>query len=92
MNNALIPADPFAGYWTVEEASRFLTCAQPVDLRILQQLGKDASTYCRINGIVWKDKPVVGKRWPTERAYTMETIREVFRLHPDVRNYLPASE
>jgi hypothetical protein len=81
----------FEGYWTVEEASRFLTCPQPVDLKILQQLGKDASLYCRINAVVWKDKPVIGQRWPSERAYTMETICEVFKLHPAVRDFLPAA-
>jgi hypothetical protein len=84
-----IAVNEFEGYWTVEEASRFLTCPQPVALPILQQLGKDASLYCRINAVAWKDKPVTGKRWATERAYTMPVIREVFRLHPDVRDFLP---
>ena len=79
----------FEGYWTVEEASRFLSCPQPVDLKILQQLGKDASTYCRIKRVEWKTKPVTGKRWDSERAYTQATLLEVFRLHPYTRQYLP---
>lgn len=81
----------FEGYWTVEEASRFLTCEQPVPLPVLQQLGKDASLYCRINQIPWKDKPVSGKRWPSERAYTVSVILEVFRLNPAVRDFVPHS-
>ena len=84
-----MPNENVPVYYTVEEASRFLTCAQPVPLPILQQLGKDASLYCRVRGIAWIDKPVVGKRWPSERGYTLATIREVFALNPAVRDYVP---
>jgi hypothetical protein len=76
-------------YYTVEEASRFLTCAQPVPLPILQQLGKDASLFCRIRQIGWVDKPVLGKRWPSERGYAKDVILEVFRLSPAVRDFVP---
>jgi hypothetical protein len=80
--------DPFEGYWTVEEASRFLDCVQPVPLAVLRQLGKDASLYCRIHGVAWKDKPVIGKSWPTERAYTQFVLCEVFSLHPQTRDFV----
>jgi len=60
-----------------------------VPLPVLQQLGKDASLYCRIKQIACYDKPVFGKRWPTERAYTKAVILEVFHLNPTVRDFVP---
>lgn len=77
-------------HFTVEEASRWLTCAQPVPLPLLQRLGKDCSMVCRIRGGTWVDVPVFGKGWPTERGYTPEVIREVFMLNPDTAPYVPA--
>lgn len=77
--------------WTVEEASRWLTCEQPVALALLQRLGKDCSMVARIRNTPCTQKPVYGKRWPTERAYPVEIIREVFSLNPDTAPYLPKS-
>lgn len=75
--------------YTVEEASRWLTCAQPLPLPLLQKLGKDCSLVTRI----WKTptgyKPTPDKPWPQEKTYTAEVIREVFGSNPDTRNFLP---
>ena len=75
--------------YTVEEASRWLTCAQPVDTKLLAQLGKDCSMYCRIHAIDWTIRPTPTKPWPSERAYPARVIREVFGAHPAVKAYLP---
>lgn len=76
-------------YYTVEEASRWLTCTQPVSLEVLRRLGKDCSMYCRIMNIPWVNKETPDKPWPVERAYTQEVILEVFSLNPDVKNFIP---
>jgi hypothetical protein len=84
-------------HWTVEEASRWLTCAQPVELALLQKLGKDCSMVCRIRNSFWVDKPVAGKpvagkRGPTERAYPVEIIREVFLTNPQTAQFVPKGQ
>lgn len=76
-------------YFTVEQASRWLTCAQPVPLPLLQRLGKDCSMVCRIRGATFVDVPVQGKNWPTERGYPAAIIQEVFQANPDTRAFLP---
>lgn len=75
--------------WTVEEASRWLTCRQPVAVELLAQLGKDCSRVCRIHGLEWTIRPTPGKPWPNERAYPAEVIREVFNLNPETAPYVP---
>ncbi|WWQ12973.1 hypothetical protein PQ43W_27 [Ralstonia phage PQ43W] len=77
--------------WTVEEASRWLTCPQPVPLRLLQRLGKDCSMVCRIRGVALVDKPVIGKIWPTERAYPADVLKEVFLTNPETAPFVPKS-
>lgn len=76
-------------YFTVEQASRWLTCAQPVPLPLLQRLGKDCSMVCRIRGATFIDVPVQGKNWPTERGYPAAILQEVFLANPDTRPYIP---
>jgi len=76
-------------HFTVEQASRWLTCAQPVPLPLLQRLGKDCSMVCRIRGATFVDVPVQGKNWPTERGYPAAIIQEVFMANPDTRPYVP---
>lgn len=76
-------------HFTVEQASRWLTCAQPVPLPLLQRLGKDCSMVCRIRASSWVDVPVQGKGWATERGYLPEIIREVFLANPDTRPFVP---
>lgn len=75
--------------FTVEEASRWLTCAQPVPTPLLAQLGKDCSRACRIRGLEWTIRPTPGRPWPNERAYPQSVIVEVFSLHPDTKEHLP---
>lgn len=76
-------------YFTVEEASRWLTCAQPVPLRLLQQLGRDCSMVCRIRDIAWTLRPTPAQKWPNERAYPAAVIREVFAANPETAPYIP---
>ncbi len=78
-------------YFTVEQASRWLTCAQPIPLPLLQRLGKDCSMVCRIRGATFVDVPVQGKSWPTERGYPAAIIQEVFLANPDTRPFLPGA-
>lgn len=78
-------------HFTVEQASRWLTCAQPVPLPLLQRLGKDCSMVCRIRGATFVDVPVQGKNWPTERGYPAAIIQEVFQANPDTRPFVPKS-
>jgi hypothetical protein len=60
-----------------------------LDIRVLQQLGKDCVLYSRIKGLPIQDVPVYGKRWPTEKAYTFAALREAFRLNPATRDFVP---
>jgi hypothetical protein len=75
--------------YTVEEASRWLTCAQPVSLSLLQKLGKDCSMFCKVKQIEWSQRPTPHQRWNTERAYPAAAIREVFLLNPATAPYVP---
>lgn len=76
-------------HFTVEEASRWLTCARPVPLRLLQQLGRDCSMLSRVRGIEWSLRPTPGRRWPNERAYPAAVIRDVFATNPETAPYVP---
>jgi len=90
-----LPAAPpinVAGHFTVEEASRWLTCAQPVNLKLLQQLGRDCSMVCRIRKIEWSLRPTPNQRWPNERAYPAAVIREVCLANPETAPYVPQVE
>jgi hypothetical protein len=78
-------------HFTVEQASRWLTCAQPVPLPLLQRLGKDCSMVCRIRGATFVDVPVQGKTWPTERGYPAAIIQEVFQANPETRPFIPGA-
>lgn len=77
-------------YFTVEEASRWLTCPQPVPLKILQKLGKDCSLLCRIRNVGTTIRLTPHQPWPNERAYPSEIIREVFAGNPETAPFLPA--
>lgn len=81
-----------AGHFTVEEASRWLICTQPVDLKLLQQLGRDCSMLCRIRNIKWSLRPTPHLRWPNERAYPAAVIREVFLANPATAPHVPKVE
>ena len=78
-----------ADHYTVEEASRWLTCPQPVPLKLLQQLGKDCSMVARIRNVEWSLRPTPHQRWPNERAYPADVIREVFAANPETAPFIP---
>jgi len=76
-------------HFTVEEASRWLTCKQPVPLKLLQKLGKDCSMLCRLRGIQHTLRATPHQPWPNEKAYPADVIREVFAMNPDTAPFLP---
>lgn len=78
-----------ADHYTVEEASRWLTCPQPVPLKLLQQLGKDCSMVARIRNVEWSLRSTPHQRWPNERAYPADIIREVFAANPETAPFIP---
>ena len=86
------PSINVVGHFTVEEASRWLSCAQPVNLKLLQQLGRDCSMVCRIRNIEWSLRPTPHQRWPNELAYPAAVIQEVFAANPETAAYVPKVE
>lgn len=76
-------------HFTVEEASRWLTCKQPVPLKLLQKLGKDCSMLCRLRNIQHTLRATPHQPWPNEKAYPANVIREVFAMNPDTAPFLP---
>lgn len=77
-------------HFTVEEASRWLTCKQPVPLKLLQKLGKDCSMLCRLRNIQHTLRATPHQPWPNEKAYPADVIREVFAMNPDTAPFLPS--
>lgn len=75
--------------FTVEEASRWLTCPQPLPMKLLQKLGKDCSMVCRIRGLTPFKRPTPTQRWPYENAYPVAIIREVFEANPETAPHIP---
>ena len=78
-------------HFTVEEASRWLTCKQPVPLKLLQKLGKDCSMLCRLRNIQHTLRATPHQPWPNEKAYPANVIREVFAMNPDTAPFLPVT-
>lgn len=78
-------------HFTVEEASRWLTCKQPVPLKLLQKLGKDCSMLCRLRNIQHTLRATPHQPWPNEKAYPADVIREVFAMNPDTAPFLPVT-
>lgn len=93
VNESPAPVADTSQHLTVEEALLFLVpvtvMAYDARLPLLRQLGKDCSMVCRIRKEGWIDKPVRGRQWPTERAYSPAVLREVFANHPQTRDLLP---
>lgn len=75
--------------FTVEEASRWLTCPQPVPLKLLQQLGKDCAMVARLHKHPMGSKPTPDKPWPSEKTYCREVIVTVFKTNPATAPYVP---
>lgn len=86
-DDAVAPGTP--GMFTVEEASRWLTCAQPVPLKLLQRLGKDCAMVARMHRRPMGTKPTPDKPWPCEKTYPADVIRTVFQTCPDTAPYVP---
>lgn len=82
-------AAPAEKLYTVEEASKWLTCPQPVPLPLLQKLGKDCSLVARVWNVPTGVKLTPTKPWPQEKTYPASIIREVFGSNPDTRHCLP---
>lgn len=74
---------------TVAAAYGFLVDAPPADMTLLRKLGYEASLCARANRRPTGSVPVVGKPWPTEKSYTFDVLREVFRLNPATAPYMP---
>jgi hypothetical protein len=77
--------------FTVAEAARFLTCSQPISLKLLGQLGKDCSMVCRIKNIPWTER-AVAQAWGKERAYPPAVLKEVFELNPETAPFVPKTQ
>lgn len=88
-DDAVSPGTP--DMFTVEEASRWLTCPQPVPLKLLQQLGKDCAMVSRLHKQPMGTKPTPDKPWPQEKTYTADVIRVVFKTHPATAPHLPGA-
>lgn len=77
---------------TVAQAAAALRTQRPdmpmLDIGTLSRLGKDCSLAARAMGRPTGTVPVVGKRWPSEKSYTFDVLREAFRLHPATRDYV----
>lgn len=78
---------------TVAQAVQVLRARRPdmpeLSMATLQQLGKD----CTLCANVWRRPTgkvdVVGKRWPSEKSYTFDVIREAFTRNPATKAYVP---
>lgn len=44
---------------------------------------------CRIHRVTWIEKPVIGKEWPSERAYPKHIINTVFEANPETAPFIP---
>lgn len=96
MNAFQIPETPNTNnepLMTVADAVAALRQQRPdlpmLDVGTLSKLGRDCSLYARVKNRPTGVVQVVGKRWPTEKSYTYDTLREAFRLHPATRDYVP---
>ena len=76
--------------FTVAEAARFLVgLPAPLTTADLGKLGKDCSMVCRIRNLQWTIRPTSLAPWPSERAYPVAVIQEVFKTNPMTALYVP---
>lgn len=76
--------------FTVAEAARFLVgLPAPLTTADLGKLGKDCSMVCRIRNLQWTIRPTPLAPWPSERAYSVAVIQEVFKTNPMTAPYVP---
>lgn len=76
---------------TVAQALQYLDGKVPREFSLaeLSALGKDCSRVARIWGAPTGTVPVVGKRWPSEKSYTFDVLKEVFSRNPSTKAYMP---
>lgn len=75
---------------SVKQAVAFLKLPAPLDRATLSKLGKECSMVARIHRRPTGTVEVIGEAWPTEKTYTHDVLREVFRLNPATAPYVPA--
>lgn len=75
---------------TVVEAIQYLPGLPALDRGTLSKLGRECSLAARAMRRPTGTVPVIGKAWPSEKSYTFDVLREVFRLNPATRDYLPS--
>jgi len=75
---------------SVKQAVGFLKLPAPLDRNTLSKLGKECSMVARIHRRPTGTVEVFGEAWPTEKTYTHDVLREVFRLNPATAPYMPA--
>ncbi len=63
--------------------------AWSIDIHPAARLGKECSMVARIHRRPTGTVEVVGEAWPTEKTYTHDVLREVFRLNPATAPYMP---
>lgn len=74
---------------TVAQAVQHLQGCPALGIGELSALGKDCSRVARIWGAPTGTVPVVGKRWPSEKSYTFDVLKEVFSRNPSTKAYMP---
>lgn len=77
---------------TVAQAVQHLQGCPVLGLEDLQKLGKECVTVARIWGAPTGSVPVVGKRWPSEKSYTFDVLKEVFSRNPSTAAYMPKEQ
>ena len=76
---------------SVKQAVDFLKLPESLDRGTLSKLGKECSMVARIHRRPTGTVEVFGEAWPTEKTYTHDVLREVFRLNPATAPYMPAN-
>lgn len=79
-------------HMTVAQAVQHLQGCPALQLAELSQLGRDCSRVARIWGAPTGSVPVVGKRWPSEKSYTFDVLKEVFSRNPSTAAYMPKEQ
>lgn len=93
MNTYKIPETPNTNnepLMTVAQAVKLLSQATglpPQPVGVLSKLGRDASMAARAMGRPTGMIPVVGQRWDSEKTYTLDVLKEVFRRNPITASY-----
>lgn len=77
---------------SVAQAYAHLVDAPPADVALLRKLGHEANLAARAMRRPTGTVPVVGKPWPSEKSYTFDVLREVFRLNPATAPYMPKTK